>query len=172
MCLGEDPSSYQFLNSLYSLEIGFGECVYERTLVSASFSRFKRTWWKVTRSVHLVVGFRVQIVNLLFHYFRQERQREGFFYALTDNKRQFKKTPKVKSKANVMLILSIFFNQKSSNYFLRKTYSNLTRHLQFLNPRPIFWCSLTFCIYCAIESQCHSDSKHIFDSKIIAIMPT
>jgi hypothetical protein len=46
-------------------------------------------------------------------------------------------THEVKSKANVMLILRIFLDQKSSKNFLRKTNLNLTQLLQFLNLPPI-----------------------------------
>jgi hypothetical protein len=49
-------------------------------------------------------------------------------------------------KANIMLILSIFLNQKSSEYFPRKTYSNLTRNLKFLNLRPVFRYISTLCV--------------------------
>jgi hypothetical protein len=43
------------------------------------------------------------------------------------------KTPEVKSKANVILILSMLLNQQSSKYFLRKMHSKLMWHLRFLN---------------------------------------
>jgi hypothetical protein len=43
------------------------------------------------------------------------------------------KTPRVKSKANVIMILSMFLNQQSSKYFLRKTHPKLMWHLRFLD---------------------------------------
>jgi hypothetical protein len=52
----------------------------------------------------------------------------------------------VKLKANVILILSIFLDQKSSKYFPRKTFSNLTRHLQFSCLQPVFQSILTLCV--------------------------
>jgi hypothetical protein len=67
-----------------------------------------------------------------------------------------------------MLILSMFLDQKSAKYFLRKTYSNFTLNSKFFNLRPVFPYILTFCVIfdSKIKSLCHADSRHIFGSKI------